>query len=132
MDNDFEREFTSDEEFEEVLDSFDRFIEDIRDQLEEENNKVEILNPIRIHQMRFAYAALKYILKNSNAKLSYMQNEPYKSMGSISAEGRCLSFNKPEWFARVAEFADNMDVYPLAKNRVRMTFTFHCLTVPIE
>ena len=53
-------------------------------------------------------------------------------MGSISVEGPMLEFDCPEWFSRVAEFASNTEVYPLAKNKVRMTFTFHGLTKPIE
>ena len=32
----------------------------------------------------------------------------------------------------MAEFASNTEIYPLAENKVRMTFTFHGLTAPIE
>ena len=46
----------------------------------------------------------------------------------ISISASCPEAN-PE---RVAEFANNMEVYPLVKNRVRLTFTFHGLTKPIE
>ena len=42
-----------------------------------------------------------------------------------------LDFDNPEWFARAAEFASNTEVYPLAKNRIRLTFTFHGITTPL-
>lgn len=129
MDNSFEYEFMSDEELDEALDAF---VDCIKDDVERDDEKTTVLNPMRLRQMQFAYAALKYITRYSDVQVSYKLNEPFKSMGSISAEGACLDFSKPEWFARVAEFASNMEVYPLAKNRVRLTFTFHGLTVPIE
>ena len=53
-------------------------------------------------------------------------------MGGVSVEGKVLEFAGSKWFARAAEFASNTEVYPLAKNRVRLTFTFHGLTAPIE
>ena len=75
---------------------------------------------------------LRYITKGQNVTVSYKLHEPFKSMGSVSVEGEQLVFDKPEWFARVAEFASNTEVYPLAKQAIRMTFTFHGLTKTIE
>mgnify|MGYP001164490511 FL=1 len=126
---DFEEQFRSDEELEEALDSL---LEGISDELEEEEAKPSILNPHRMEQMQFAYAALKYITRNTDAKVSYKLQQPFKTMGCISVEGKLLEFDKPEWFARVAEFASNTEVYPLSKNAVRLTFTFHGLTTLME
>ena len=97
-----------------------------------DEEKTTVLNPMKLQQMQFAHAALKYITRDSDVEVSYKLNTPFKTMGSISVEGETLAFDKPEWFARVAEFANNMEVYPLVKNRVRLTFTFHGLTKPIE
>ena len=71
-------------------------------------------------------------MKGTNVQISYKMYEPFKTMGSITVEGAVLEFDKPEWFARIAEFASNTEIYPLTKNIVRMTFTFHGLTTPIE
>lgn len=129
MDNSFDMEFTSDEE---LLSVVDEFVDSVKDDATADEEKTTILNPLKLRQMQFAYAALKYITRGSGVEVSYKLNTPFKTMGSISAEGEVLDFDKPEWFARVAEFASNMDVYPLAKNRVRLTFTFYGLTNPIE
>ena len=75
---------------------------------------------------------MKYLTRGTDAEVSYKLYQPFKSMGSVSVEAKVLEFYDPEWFARAAEFASNTEVYPLAKNRVRLTFTFHGLTKPIE
>lgn len=129
MDRDFDMAFSSDEELEQAL---DELIEGLRPDIEADDSKVTMLDAFRLKQMQFAYAALKYLTMNTDAVVSYKLNEPFKTMGSISVEAQSLEFNKPEWFARVAEFASNTEVYPLTKNMVRLTFTFHGLTKPIE
>lgn len=83
-------------------------------------------------QMKFVYSVLKHFAKGTDAVLSYKLCEPFKTMGSVSIEAKRLDFDNPEWFARAAEFASNTEVYPLAKNRIRLTFTFHGITTPIE
>lgn len=108
------------------------FIDSVKDDVAADEEKTTVLNPMKLQQMQFAHAALKYITRDSDVEVSYKLNTPFKTMGSISVEGETLAFDKPEWFARVAEFANNMEVYPLVKNRVRLTFTFHGLTKPIE
>lgn len=82
--------------------------------------------------MKFVYSVLKHFAKGTDAVLSYKLCEPFKTMGSVSIEAKQLEFDSPEWFARAAEFASNTEVYPLAKNRIRLTFTFHGITTPIE
>lgn len=53
-------------------------------------------------------------------------------MGSVFVEGKEIEFQNPEWFSKISKFASNVEVYVLAKNKVRLTFTFHGLTAPIE
>lgn len=136
----FDLGFMSEEEIEAILrgleaaheEAFDELVENIRPDIEADEKAPATLNSLRYRQMQFAYAALRYITKDSDIKVSYKLHEPFRSMGSISVEGRVLKFSNPEWFARVAEFADNTEVYPLAKNAVRLTFTFHGLTKKIK
>lgn len=129
MDRDFGVEFSTDEELKQAL---DELIEGLRPDIEDDDSKVTMLDTFRLKQIQFAYAALQYITRGTDTVVSYKLNEPFKTMGSISVEGESLEFDKPEWFARVAEFASNTEVYPLTKNRVRLTFTFHGLTKPVE
>lgn len=129
MEIDFDTTFQSDEEIERFL---DEFVESVRDEVETDEEKVTILNGLRLKQLQFTYAVLRYLTKGSDVELSYKLYEPFKTMGSVSVEGKLLEFDKPEWFARAAEFASNTEVYPLTKNRVRLTFTFHGLTSPLE
>lgn len=130
MDNkEFEIEFQTDEEVWEMLDNV---VVTVGEAIIVDENKPAVLNPIKIQQMQFAYGVLKYLTKDTDAKLTYALNEPFKSMGSITVEGKTLTFTNSEWFARACEFASNTEVYPLANGKVRMTLTFHGLVRPIE
>ena len=129
MDNNFEVKFLSDAELEQAM---DEVVNGIKDDIIKDELRTTILNPLKMEQFKFAYAALQYMMKGKNAQISYKMYEPFKTMGSITVEGAILEFDKPEWFARIAEFASNTEIYPLTKNIVRMTFTFHGLTTPIE
>lgn len=130
MDNNHESDaLLSDEEFEAVL---DEFLDSIGEIVEEEELKTTVLNIPRVKQFKMAYAAIRHIVRGRDIRITYKMFEPFKTMGSISVEGSSLEFDKPEWFARVAALASNTEVYPLTKNTVRLTFTFHGLTTPIE
>lgn len=127
--NEFEIEFNSDEEVWEMLDNV---VVTVGEAVMVDESRPAVLNPIKIQQMQFAYGVLKYLTKGTGAKLAYALNEPFKSMGSISVEGKNLTFTNAEWFARAAEFASNTEVYPLTNGNVKMTLTFHGLVRPIE
>lgn len=126
MDN---KTFSSKEEMERAL---DELLGALKDNIEADDKKTTVLDGLKLKQIQFAYSVLQYITRGTDAKVSCKLNEPFKTMGSISVEGPMLEFDCPEWFSRVAEFASNTEVYPLAKNKVRLTFTFHGLTKPIE
>ena len=125
----FEIEFNSDEE---VWEMHDNVVVTVGEAVMVDESRPAVLNPIKIQQMQFAYGVLKYLTKGTGAKLTYALNEPFKSMGSISVEGKNLTFTNAEWFARAAEFASNTEVYPLTNGNVKMTLTFHGLVRPIE
>lgn len=129
MDKDtFEIEFHSDDE---VWAMLDNVVVTVGEAIIADESKPAIIDPIKVQQMQFAYGVLKYLTKNTDAKLSYALHEPFKSMGSISVEGKNLAFTNAEWFSRAAEFASNTEVYPLTNGRVRMTLTFHGLVRPV-
>ena len=125
MENGFEKTFITSNEAEQCA---DEFLEMISQEIEDDEEKTTMLDLQKYKQIQFAYSMLKYLTRGSDAVVSYKLNEPFKTMGSVSVEGKSIEFYNHEWFACVAEFASNTEVYPLAKNRVRLTFTFHGLT----
>lgn len=129
MEYKFENDIIYNEELKQYMDSV---LDEIQNEIEKDEESTTILNPIKLQQIQFAYAVLKYLMRGTDAVVSCKLNQPFKTMGSISVEDKSLEFTQPEWFSRAAEFASNTEVYPLAKNRVRLTFTFHGLTKPIE
>lgn len=129
MEQNFDFQFTSEEDIQHLLDGF---VEGMQDMVAEDEGKTTIINPLRLAQIKFTYSVMKYLTRDTDAEVTYKLNEPLKTMGGVSVEGKVLEFAGSKWFARAAEFASNTEVYPLAKNRVRLTFTFHGLTAPIE
>lgn len=127
MYDEFDIEMLDDSE--EFLDSF---IENFGDEIIKQESVTTIRNELRFRQLMFAYEVLKRFVDGNNVTVSYKLYEPFKEMGSVSVEGENLEFRNTEWFARAAEFATNTEIYPLNNNRVRVTLTFHNLTVPIE
>ena len=129
MEQNFDFQFTSEEDIQHLLDGF---VEGMQDMVAEDEGKTTIINPLRLAQIKFTYSVMKYLTRDTDAEVTYKLNEPFKTMGSVSVEGKVLEFAGSKWFARAAEVASNTEVYPLAKNRIRLTFTFHGLTAPIE
>lgn len=129
MEQNFDWEFTSDEEIQSILDGL---MDGIQDMAAEDESKTTVINTLRLAQIKFTYAVMEYLTRGSDVRVTYKLYEPFKTMGSVSVEGKVLEFFDSKWFARAAEFASNTEVYPLAKNGVRLTFTFHGLTTPIE
>lgn len=125
MKNDFDWNLLSDAEIEQRM---DEIIEGLRPGIEADDAKISILSEDRLHQLEFTYLVMRYLTQGTDATVSYKLYEPFKTMGSVSVEGKSLDFDNPKWFIRAAEFASNVEVYPLANDRVRMTFTFHGLT----
>lgn len=129
MDEKLDVKFSFTEEMEQELDAI---LSVVQNSIEDDEQKAAILNTLRVKQFQFTYAALLYLTRGTDVSVTYKMYEPFKTMGSISIEGECVEFNDVVRFTRAAEFASNIEVYPLVNNKVRMTFTFHGLTAPIE
>ena len=123
-------DFPSDipEEYEEA----DELLMFVGEMIEEEEMKTAIIVPEKYEQIRFVYAVMKYLTKGTDAEVSCRLNEPFKSMGSVSVETEEITFTNTEWFARAAVYASNLDIYPLVNGKIRIDFTFHHITTPIE
>ena len=109
----------------------DSLLDAVGELIEKEDQQAQILNFPRVKQLEFALEALKILLKDQDVKITSKLNEPFKSMGSVSVEGKNIMFSRTKWFNRVAGVASNVEVYPLTNGNIRMTFTFHGLTVPL-
>lgn len=109
----------------------DGLLDAIGKRIEEEDRQTQVINLPRVKQLEFAFEALKILLKDQDVQITTKLNEPFKSMGSVSVEGKSIVFSRTEWFTRVAKAASNVEVYPLANGKLRMTFTFHGLTTPM-
>lgn len=88
-----------------------------------------IINHMRLEQLNFCYQTMLYLTHGTNATVSYDLDQPRMSVGEVAVEGDLLDFNDPERFARAAEFADNMDIYPLTNGKIRLSFGFNRLTM---
>lgn len=126
---DFEKEFMSDAEVEETLESLTDLI---GEQAENEDGKTSIINPRKIQAVLYTYKILKYLTKGTKAKVTYVLNEPYKSMGCVSVIGKELTFSNPKWFMVAVKLSSNFNVYPKTDGTVQMDFTFHGLTVSLD
>lgn len=110
----------------------DAFVDSVKDDIEEDEKKTTVMDFSQTRRFMFCYHVLRRIMKNKNVKVSYKMFEPFKTMGSITVEGSVIKFDSPKWFSRIAGFASNTEIYPLTKDAVRLTYTFHGLTTPIE
>lgn len=127
LDTDSLSEEELDEELGDGLDDLDALIACIMEGVED-GESVDILDLRRVKEMQLAHQLLKRYVHGLDVSVSCNLHDPFHFMGNIRVEGEMVEFNDPRWFVRVACLASNTEVYPLAKNRVRMTFTFHGLT----
>ena len=125
----FNTDFTSDEEVNEMIDSI---VVTLNDAINEDETGVSVLDANKLRQLQFTYLALRYMSKGSRARVTYTLNEPYTSVGYVSITGRNIQLKHPEWFAKIADYASNMEVYPKTNGTVQINFTFHGLTKRIE
>ena len=100
--------------------------------IQAEEERTAIIDPQRLAQMKRCYGLLQKLSASPGISLRYCLHEPFKSMGSIILEADKLIFKEPELLRQASLLASNMECYPLVNGKVRMAFTFHGLTIPIE
>lgn len=127
--DDFDYEFETEEEEEECLDAW---VESVMEIFGDHEGDIKMVNPDAVKKVLYTYRMLKYMTKNTKAKVTYELNKPFASMGSVSIVGKKLSFNRPDWFMVAIRLASNFHVYPKINGTVQMDFTFHDLTTTLE
>lgn len=94
---------------------------------------VMMLNAQRVRDMKSAYDLIQTAVPvDSGVAVVCQQSEVANDMGYISIDGPSVEFLNSEAFAKIAGLASNTEVYPLAQNKVRVTFTFNGLMIPLE
>jgi len=126
---DFTADFASEEE---MNDELDAILLALGDEIEADESRTSVLNPVRMRELLYTYKAVKLLVRGSSAKVTYKLHQPFQSMGSVSITGKEILMRNPVNFIRAAKFASNVEAYPKTDGTVCMTFTFHGLTVPIE
>ena len=129
MDKKFEMDFSSEEEIEKMM---DELVSSLGEVIAADESKTAILVPNKLQQMQFVHSVVKYLMKGTNAKVTYVLNSPFKSMGSIFLEAKEIKFADMKWLGRIMKLANNVDIYPLTNGNVKMAITFHGLVRPIE
>jgi len=126
FENNIEYEAFDDEDFSEI----DALIECLNAL---PRNEMSVLSYHKVQQMRFSCAMIKKILRETdcNARIECRHHELDPNIGVIRVEAASLNILDIEGFSRAAEFASNLEIYPLKENKVRMTLTFHGLLTPI-
>ena len=121
---DFE-EFETDDDIERA---FDDLVYGIAEEVKLGEAEPAVINPVKVYQLKFVHAVMKYLTKGTGAKVTYDLHKPFRSMGNVSVEAKNLAVRNATWFNKAARLANNMEIYPLTNGKFRMTFTFHGLT----
>ena len=124
-----ENEFASDEEAEKALDGL---LDGIGGAILRDESRTAVTTPGTMRSLITVYRAAKKMVGGRGVKVLYELHEPFNSMGSVTIEGKNAVFRHPVFLGKAAKLASNFEAYPLTNGRVRLTFTFHNLTLPIE
>ncbi len=114
------------------FDEMDSMILQLGKMINEDEAKTSMMNPHVLQKIQYVYKALKLLLKDSGAKVTYKVNEPFKSMGVVSVTAKNIQVNDTARFINIARFASNYEAYPKTDGTIQINFAFHGLTFPIE
>lgn len=110
----------------------DELLENIGQWIGRDEARPCILNPVRMQQIHFADTILHRLANGTGIKNTTSLHDPFNSMGCIIAERETLGFADCKWLGRAIEFANNIEIYLTQTGKIRITLTFHGLTMPIE
>lgn len=92
-----------------------------------------MLNPLRLHDVKQAYAAISKAIKQTGckAKVTYGTGDGDADYGFVEVEGKLIEIKDTPLFVFAVNLASNTESYPLTNGNTRMTLTFHDVFVPI-
>ena len=106
----------------------DKILRALAEEIEKDEAKTAILNPMRFRDMQKALSLLRCVRQNGSVSITYQLHAPMKSMGCITIQGKTIDIDDPVAFAEAIRLSSNVDFYPLADGGVCIDFTFHGLT----
>lgn len=131
--SEFDRDdFDEDEELDEEEQAF---LDCICEAIDEEENRDGVYEAQidRVAAVMGLYKLLSRMFrKDKSITVSYKLYEPFKSMGSVSINGKSITFKKTEMLVKAICVANNFEVYPKTDGSVTMTFTFHGLVRELD
>ena len=95
----------------------------------EEESRPGIPNPSQTEQLTEAYALACRLFQGTNVRVTGGLHKPMQSMGFVTLEAQTIPFANASQFARLVDLADNWEIYPMTNGNIRLTLTFHRLTV---
>lgn len=126
------KDFEEFETEEDVEQAFDDLLNSIAEEIKLDEADPAVVNPVRVYEVKFVHAVMKYLTKGTRAKVTYDLHKPFRSMGNVSIEAKNFAIRDSVWFNRAASLASNMEIYPLVNGNFRLTFTFHGLTKTVR
>lgn len=127
---DFESERDQDDFLPEDEDQMEALIESLAELLPKSD--VMMLDPRRVNDLRVAYDLIQTAIKtDSEVTMVCRQSDVARDMAYIGVEGASVKFMDTVAFANIAGLASATEVYPLAQDKVRLTFAFNELMIPL-
>lgn len=107
----------------------DAMLQAVAEKAREIQEKPQLLNSLRLHQMSLAHNALKHSIAGRTVEITYELHEPSVDSGSITLVGKHIYFVDPDGFFEAISQADNFHMYTRTDGTVCMDFMFYDLTV---
>ena len=92
----------------------------------EQQKDPSMINPPKMKEFTQSFEWFKKSF-SSNVKITYSFNEPFISMGSMSAHGKNIKIIDPVAFSKATGGASNIEAYAKTDGTLQMTLTFHGL-----
>lgn len=114
-----------------TLDGEDFLDSDIMEAVEQIDQMTQIIIPARVNEFTKAYGIIKKACNKTGLKVSFGIFEPLKSFGHIDIEGKKIDIDCTN-ISEAFSLANNIEIYPLTNNKIRITLTFHGLTKVVK
>lgn len=88
------------------------------------SKKTAVLESKRVQQIREDYTKVCKLVDDRDAVVSCLMHIPFDYSGSIIIEADDLIFCNSKELAEVISRADNVEVYPMTKGKIRMSLNY--------
>lgn len=118
------------------MDDYEMIVEQLmkvlRAQIFQNEQRITILNPIRLQQIQTASEILNELVQESQSKIRVKLHEPFESMGIIYMECHSNEFYNGKQLGAAIKLADTVELYPTTDDNTRLVLAFHGLTKQID